>query len=311
MDAQHVRDLDHVDAVDEGFVVLVVLERLPLGFVRVRHDDAGVRDSADILGADVIPFLRRGQQRVQHLDRRFEHLDEFEHALVGAVQTAGVAVRVRIVLRVHFELANIDLADQRTDVLVVVVPRLGFRDRNLAQARWIHFCDAKFGDVAAEFVEPLDAPRTHQTIQAALRNAIIVFKTLAPHSRIEQPQRMLEHRRKLLTRFQHIDRLIFHQRLQALSQRRLAAADRAQKVDNLLALFQTLSGVAEERNDAFDRLFHAVEFSKGRVDPHGAVHKDAPEPRVFRRIDHLRLAYRGEETFMRARVSDGIIAAKA
>jgi hypothetical protein len=51
--------------------------------------------------------------------------------------------------------------------------------------------------------------------------------SFAPHTflGIEQPERMLEHRRKLIARLQHIDRLIFHQRLQALRQRRLTAAD--------------------------------------------------------------------------------------
>ena len=46
-------------------------------------------------GADVVAFLRRRQQRVQHLDRRLEHLDEFEHALVGAVEPARIASRRR------------------------------------------------------------------------------------------------------------------------------------------------------------------------------------------------------------------------
>jgi hypothetical protein len=36
---------------------------------------------------------------VQHLDRRFEHLDEFKHALVGEAQAAGIAVGVGIALR--------------------------------------------------------------------------------------------------------------------------------------------------------------------------------------------------------------------
>ena len=39
-DPQAVRHLDDVDAVDEGFVVLVVLEGLPLRLVGVGQDDA-------------------------------------------------------------------------------------------------------------------------------------------------------------------------------------------------------------------------------------------------------------------------------
>ncbi len=94
-DPQAVRHLDDVDAVDEGFVVAVVLEGLPLRLVGVGQDDALERDGADVLGADVVAFLRRGQQRVQHLDRRLEHLDELEQSLVGAIEAAGIAVGVR------------------------------------------------------------------------------------------------------------------------------------------------------------------------------------------------------------------------
>ena len=52
------------------------------------ENDAGERNGADVLGADVVALLGRGEQRVQHLDRRLEHLDEFENALVGAVEAA-------------------------------------------------------------------------------------------------------------------------------------------------------------------------------------------------------------------------------
>jgi hypothetical protein len=38
--AQAVRHLDDADPVDEGLVVLVVLEALPFGFVRMRQNDA-------------------------------------------------------------------------------------------------------------------------------------------------------------------------------------------------------------------------------------------------------------------------------
>src|SRR6266852_1220831 len=52
-DAQAVRHLDDADAVDERLVVLVVLEGLPLCFVRVGEDDALIGDTPDILGAAV------------------------------------------------------------------------------------------------------------------------------------------------------------------------------------------------------------------------------------------------------------------
>ena len=49
---------------------------------------------------------------MQHLDRRFEHLDELEQALIGKAQSAGIAVGIGIVLRELVELADIDLAHQ-------------------------------------------------------------------------------------------------------------------------------------------------------------------------------------------------------
>ena len=92
-------------------------------------------NGADILRADVVALLRRGQQGMQHLDRRLEHLDEFEDALVGAVEAAGIAVGVGIVLGERLQLADVDLADQRRDVLVVLVAGLGLGDADLPQAR--------------------------------------------------------------------------------------------------------------------------------------------------------------------------------
>ena len=79
--AQAVRHLDHADTVEEGFVGAVRTEALPLALVGVRDDDALVRHGADVLGADVGAVLRRREERVQHLQRRLEHLDELEEAL--------------------------------------------------------------------------------------------------------------------------------------------------------------------------------------------------------------------------------------
>ena len=64
-------------------------------------------------GAQIIAFLGRGQQRMQDLDRRLEHLDELQQALRRAVQAAGITVGVGVVLAVMLELADIDLADER------------------------------------------------------------------------------------------------------------------------------------------------------------------------------------------------------
>src|SRR6185437_2890147 len=110
---------------------------------------------------------------MQHLDRRLEHLDEFQDSLVGAIETAGVAVRVRIVLGVGLKLADIDLADQRRDVLVVLVTGLRLRYRDLPQTRGMDLGDAEARNVAAEGFEPLIAPWAHQAVEATARNAIL------------------------------------------------------------------------------------------------------------------------------------------
>src|SRR2546421_216063 len=143
-DAQAVRHLDDADTVDEGLVVLVGLEALPFGLVGVGENDAGERDRADILGPDIVAFLRCRQQRMQHLDRRLEHFDEFENALVGAVEAARIAVGVGIVLGEGLQLADVDLADQRRDVLVVFIAGFGLGDRDLAQPRRLELGDAEF-----------------------------------------------------------------------------------------------------------------------------------------------------------------------
>ncbi len=111
-DPQAVGHLDDVDPVDEGLVVLVVLEALPFGFVRVRKYHAFEGYRADGFGAVVVALLRRGQQRVQHLDRRLEHLDEFHQPLVGLAQAAREAVGVGVVLFEFVQAPDVHLANQ-------------------------------------------------------------------------------------------------------------------------------------------------------------------------------------------------------
>ena len=258
----------------------------------MRENDAGEGNRADILGADVVAFLGRRQQRVQHLDRRLEHLDEFENALVGAVEAAGIAVGVGIVLGEGLQLANVDLADQRGDVLVVLVARFGLGDRDLAQPRRLDLGDAEARDVAAEGLEPLVAPRAHQPVEAAARNAVFLLDHRAKRFRIEQTERALEHRAEFVAGLQHIDRMDFHQRLQPLGERRLAAADRAEQIEDLLALLQALRGVPEEADDALDGFLHAVESGEGRIDAHGPVQKNTAKAGVLGRVNHLRLTDR-------------------
>ena len=161
-DAQAIRHRHHADAIEEGLVVLVGTEALPLALVGVGDDHALVGHRADVLGADVGAVLGRRQQRVQHLDRRLEHLDELEHALGRAVEAARVGVGIGIVLAEKLQLADVDLADQRRDVLIVLVARFGLGDADLPQLRGVQLDDRELRDVAAELVEPLDCPRAHR-----------------------------------------------------------------------------------------------------------------------------------------------------
>ncbi len=72
--------------------------------------------------------------------------------------------------------------------------------------------------------------------------------------------------------------------------RRLAAADRSQQIEDLLALLEALRGRAEVADDALDRLFQAVEVLEGGIDLHRAVHEDTAESRVLGGVDLVRLA---------------------
>ena len=164
-------------------------------------------------------------------------------------------------------------------------------------------------DVAVELVEALDRPWAHEAGQPAAGNAVALLEHGAHLLGIEQPERALEDRADLVARLQHVDRMHLHQRLQALGQRGLAAADRAEQVEDLLALLQALRGVAEEADDPLDRLFHAVELGEGRIDPDRPVHEDAAEPRVLRGIDQLRLADRRQDALGGGGVHHRIFAA--
>ncbi len=109
-DPQAVRHFDDVDPVDEGFVVLVIAEGMPLRFVGVGQQDPGERNRAEAFGTVVVALLGGGQQWVQHLDGCLEHFDEFHQALVGPAQGARVAVGVGVILRELLQFADIDLA---------------------------------------------------------------------------------------------------------------------------------------------------------------------------------------------------------
>ena len=252
----------------------------------------------EAFGALEIAFLGRGQERMQHLDRRLEHLHEFEQALVGEAQAAGVAVGVRIVLRQVLQLANVDLADERRDVLVVVVARLGLGDRHLAQHRRLDAHDAEARQIAAELLEALDGPRRHDAVEIAAGYSVIRLQHRAEALRREKAERRLVDGRAL----DRIDGVFLHHGLEPLGDRRFAAADRAQQIENLLALLEPLRRMLEERDDLLDRLFHAEELAEGRVAPDDAVAEDPGETRVVAGVDLLRFADARQHPFRGARV---------
>ncbi|KAF1056019.1 MAG: hypothetical protein GAK44_00313 [Pseudomonas delhiensis] len=285
-DAQAVRHLDDVDPVEEGLVVLVVAEAVPFRFVGVGEDDTAVGQCAEALGAVVVALLGGGEQGVQDLDRCLEHLDEFHQALVGPAQCARVAVGVGVVLRVFLEFADVDLADQGGDVLVVLVTRFGLGHGDLVEDRRVQFDHAELADVATEFVEALGGPGRHDRAQVAARNAVVLFEDRAVFVRVEQPEGRFEDRRAL----DGVERDFFDQLLELLGQRRLAAAHRAQQVDDLFLLFQALGGVAEEGDDLVDALFHAMEVGERRVTANDLVGENTRQPWIGGGVQQLRLA---------------------
>jgi hypothetical protein len=287
---QAVGHLHDVDAVEEGLVVLVVAERLPLGLVGVREDDAVEGNGREALGALVVALLRRGQERVQHLDRGLEHLHEFEQPLVGEAQPAGVAVGVRVALRVAVELADIDLAHQRGDVLVVLVSRLGLGDRDLPQDGRLDPHHAEARNVPAVFLQALDRPRRHDAREVARGDAVIGFEHRAVLRRREEAERALVDGRAL----QRVDRALLHQLLQALRDGGLAPADGTQQVEHLLPLLETLRRVLQERHDLRDHVLQAVELRERGIALDDAVGEETGQARIVPRVDDLGLADRGE-----------------
>ena len=132
-DPQAIRHFDNVNTVEERLIVFVITEGDPLRFVGVRQNDAVKRQGGNTFRPVVVPFLGGGQQWMQHFNRCFKHLDELHNPLVCTAQGAGIAIGIRVVLRVMFQLTDIDFTDQGRNVLVVLVAGLRFGDGNLFQ----------------------------------------------------------------------------------------------------------------------------------------------------------------------------------
>src|SRR6266571_5426219 len=129
-------------------------------------------------------------------------------------------------------------------------------------------------------------------MEATARNAVLFFNHRPQRFRIEQTQGALEHWTEFITGLQYVDGMDFHQRFQPLRQRRFSTAHRPEQIENLLALFQTLSCVPEEADDALDGFFHAVEAGEGRIGADRAVQKNTAKAWVLGRVNRLGLADR-------------------
>ena len=102
--------------------------------------------------------------------------------------------------------------------------------------------------------------------------------------------------------------MLLHQILETFGERGLAAADRAEQIEYLALLFETLRGVLEVAHDPLDRVFHAVEAFERAIHLDRAVEEQAAEARVLRGVDQLGLADRGDHALGRRRVEHPVVA---
>src|SRR3546814_15193720 len=75
------------------------------------------------------------------------------------IESARIAIGVRVVLREIFQLADIDLADQRRDILFIFIARLSLGNADLMQARRKNFFACEARAVAVELFECFSAQR--------------------------------------------------------------------------------------------------------------------------------------------------------
>ena len=169
---------------------------------------------------------------------------------------------------------------------------------DLAQHRRLDAHHAEAREIAAEFFEPLDGPWRHDAVEIATGNAVVRLQHRAEALRREETERRLVDGRTL----DCVDGMLLHHRLQALGDRRLAAADGTQQIENLLALFESLGSMLEEGDDLLDRLFHAEELAEGRVTPDDAVAEDPGQARVVARVDLFRFTDAREHPFRGGRI---------
>ena len=107
---------------------------------------------------------------------------------------------------------------------------------------------------------------------------------------------------------QGIDWVFLHQRFEFLGQRRLAAADGAEQVEDLFLFFEPLRGMLEERDDFLDGFLHAIEIFEGRIDAQHLVGEQARQLRVLTGVDQCRFTDRAQHALGRRGVGRRVLA---
>ncbi len=166
--------------------------------------------------------------------------------------------------------------------------------------------DPEPGDVAAEFLQALDRPRAHDGAQVVAGDAVVFLEDGAILMDIEQAERRFVYRRAL----DGVERHLLDQQLEPFGQRGLAAAHRAEQVEDLLLFLQALRRVAEVGDDVLDDLFHAVELAEGRVDLQHLVGEQARQARIAAGIEQLRLADGKQHALGNAGIGRLVVAAQ-
>ena len=87
------------------------------------------------------------------------------------------------------QLANVHLAGQGGNVLIVLIARLRLGDRDLPELGRVKPRHLEFGNVAAELIQSLHRPRAHHLPDAVFLDAVFVGQKIGKLRGAEQAQR--------------------------------------------------------------------------------------------------------------------------
>jgi hypothetical protein len=103
-----------------------------------------------------------------------------------------------------------------------------------------------------------------------------------------------------------IDGIVLHQVFQAFRQRRFGGAHRAEQIENLFALFQSLRCVTKIRDEVFHHVFNAIEVLEGGIGEQFTVHENTRQPGISLGVHHLWLADGRQHPLRGGGVSHGL-----